>query len=445
MLPFLTERSGSRTRGEVNAMHTSHRKIAWLLILLLLVPGAVYAQERARLEGRVADPRGKAIEGVKVTVTCKEDPKFHEVRTTDKRGTFTVIFSQINVDYVYQFEKEGYKTLEDTQNWTADGTKRFDWTMQPGTNEVQVKEPGVAGAVSTSPEAVAAYNAGVTANRAKDYKTAVAKFKEAVSNDPKLVVAWIALSTAEFQTRDYKGAAESAEKAIALGSNDELVLTTRYQAYKNAGEDTKAAEALKDLEKIGRAAEEAKKLHNEGVALAKAGDNMGAIAKFKEALVLDPKLIASQVGLSNAALKAGQFGEAATAAEAILKEDPKNDAALRLRYNACLQLGDTNRLADALIGLYAVDPLVAKKGLLKLAVDAYYDANSKDHGRAWFLKVLEWDPNEPYSNYYVALMYVAEGKNVEAKTLLEKVVAVAPNTEQGKSAKDMLKQLASIK
>ncbi len=42
-------------------------------------------------------------------------------------------------------------------------------------------------------------------------------------------------------------------------------------------------------------------------------------------------------------------------------------------------------------------------------------------------------------------MLIAEGKNAEAKAHLEKVVAVAPNTEQGKSAKDMLKQLESIK
>ena len=80
-----------------------------------------------------------------------------------------------------------------------------------------------------------------------------------------------------------------------------------------------------------------------------------------------------------------------------------------------------------------------------MAVDSYYDANSKDHGRAAFVKVLEWDPNEPYSNYYLAVMLIAEGKNAEAKAHLEKVVAVVPNTEQGKSAKDMLKQLESIK
>ena len=267
--------------------------------------------------------------------------------------------------------------------------------MQPGSGQAQAEQPAAAAPASSSPEAVNAYNAGVMAVRSKDYRTAEAKFKEAVGDHPKLVQAWIALSSAQFQEKDFKGSAEAAEKAVALGSKDPALLTTKYQAYKNLGNEDKAADALKDLETIGRSAEEAKKLHNEGVALAKAGDNVGAIAKFKEALALDPTLMASAVGMSNAALKAGQDGDAATAAEAILKQDPQNNAAIRLRYNACLQLQDLDRLADAIIGLYAVDPVIAKKGLLKVAVDSYYDANSKDHGRAAFVKVLEWDPNEP--------------------------------------------------
>jgi Tfp pilus assembly protein PilF len=384
---------------------------------------------------------------VKVTVTCKEDPKFNEVRTTDKRGTFTVIFNQIDVTYVYRFEKEGYKTLADTQNWTADGSKRFDWTMQPGSGSAQGGAPEAEGAkpASDSREAIEAYNAGVTAKRSKDLKTAVAKFKEAVGFDPKMVLGWQSLATAQFESREFKDAAESADKAVALGANDEILLTTRWQAYKSAGDEEKAAVALKDLEKVHGAAEAAKKFHNEGVALAKAGDNMGAIAKFKEALALDPTLKVSALGMSDAAIKAGQFGDAATAAEAILKQDPTNDQALKLRYNACLKLNDPARMTEALIGLAAVDPVTAKKGLLKISVDSYYDANSKDHGRSGFEKVLQMDPNEPYSNFYIASMLVAEGKTAEAKPHLEKVVAAIPTTDQGKLAKDMLKQIDSIK
>jgi tetratricopeptide (TPR) repeat protein len=425
-------------------MPTSLRKIAWLLILFLMVPGLILAEERARLEGRVVDPQGKPIQGVKVTATCEQDKKFNETRTTDKKGSFTIIFSQIEVTYHYRFEKEGYQTLEANQNWTAEGAQRFDWTMQPGT-AAQAQAPGAPPPVSTSPDAILAYNAGVMAVRTKDYAAAEAKFKESVGYDPKLVQGWMALSSAQFQTKHYKESAESSEKAVALGSKDPALLQARYEAYKNLGDTEKAAAALKDLESAGRATEEAKKAHNEAVALVKAGNDAAAYAKFQDALALDPNLAPSLVGLATAGLKLGHYAEAATAAETILKSDPGNAAAIRLRYNACLALGDPERLASALIGLYAVDPAVAKNGLLKLAVDAYYDANSKDHGRADFLKILEWDPNQPFANYYVALFYVAEGKNAEAKTLLEKVVAVAPNTPQGTSARDMLKQLASIK
>ena len=72
----------------------------------------------------------------------------------------------------------------------------------------------------------------------------------------------------------------------------------RWQAYKNLKDDAKAAEALKDVERIGRRVEEAKRYHNEGVALMKAGDNAGAFAKFQEALNLDPSLQVALIGLA---------------------------------------------------------------------------------------------------------------------------------------------------
>ena len=220
-------------------MHTSHRNIAWLLILLWIVPGLVFAEERARLEGRVIDPQGKPIQGVKVTATCKQDPKFHEVRTTDKKGTFTIIFTQIEVTYQYRFEKEGFQTLDANQDWTAEGTQRFDWTMQPGSGQAQAEQPAAAAPASSSPEAVNVYNAGVMAVRSKDYRTAEAKFKEAVGDHPKLVQAWIALSSAQFQEKDFKGSAEAAEKAVALGSKDPALLTTSTRLTRTWGMKTR--------------------------------------------------------------------------------------------------------------------------------------------------------------------------------------------------------------
>jgi Tfp pilus assembly protein PilF len=418
-------------------MATSRRTVALLLVLLVMVPGLASARQRLRLDGKIVDPQGKAIEGVAVTATSPQVPNFRVVQTTDKKGTFTVDLPENNVTYIYRFEKAGYVTLQAKQDWTLDGSGHFQWTMQPGSGP----EIGGGGApVSASEPAVLAFNAGVGAVKAKDLATAEAKFKEAAGHDPKLVQAWTALTTVEMQLGHNQEAAESAEKAIALGSKDEAILTARWQAYKNLKDDAKAAAALKDLEAFGRRTEEAKKLHNEAVALVKAGDSAAAFAKFKEALDLDPNLRPSLVGLATAGLKLGRNAEAATAAETILKADPKNDAALRLRYNACLNLGDADRLADALAGLAVVEPAVAKNGLLKLAFDAY-DANDKDHAKARFLKVLEIDPNQGLAHYYVALVYVNEGNTAEAKTHLEKFIALAPNSAEAATAREMIKQI----
>ena len=420
-------------------MHTSQRTMAWLLILIWIVPGLAFAQRIATLVGKVVDPEGKPIQGVVVTATSPDLPNFKEVRTTDKKGAFTINFSQVDVTYHYRFDKAGYQSLEANQDWQLEGSQRFQWTMHPGTTAVGGPPPA-----STSEPAVSAFNAGVTALKARDYATAEAKFKEAVGHDPKLLQAWAALSAAQVETGHNKEAAEAAEKAMALGSMDEAVLLSRWQAYRNLKDEAKAAEALKDLERVGRRAEEAKKIHNEAVALVKAGDSTGAFARFQEALKIDPNLQASLLGLATAGLKIGRNAEAATAAEAVLKADPKNERAIRLRYNACLSLGDKERLVDSLVGLAAVEPAVASNGLLKLAFEAY-DANDRVPAKERFLKVLEVDPNQPLAHYYLALVYVNEGATKEAMSHLERFLALAPNSPEAENAREMLKQLAKIK
>ena len=273
-------------------------------------------------------------------------------------------FRQIDVTYHYRFDMPGYQSMEVNQDWHLEGTQVFEWTMRPGTAPVV----GSAPPASTSEAAILAFNAGVTAAKAKDYATAEEKFKEAAAHDPKLRQAWAELSWVQVELGHNKEAAEAAEKAIALGATDESVMLSRWQAYHNLKDDVKAAEALKDLQKIGRQTEEAKKIHNEGAALLKAGDYAGAAAKFQEALNVDPNLQPSLLGLATADLKLGRNADAATAAETILKADPKNEQAIRIRYNACLALGDKTRLIDALVGLAAVEPVMATRRPLAIGV-----------------------------------------------------------------------------
>jgi Tfp pilus assembly protein PilF len=417
-------------------MGSSRRITAWLLFFVCTTAGLALAEQRARLVGKIVDPDGKPVPGVAVTATSPQIPKFREALTTDKKGAFIIDFDDIDVTYHYRFEKVGYQPLEVNQIWKLEGTQRYEWTIVPG-------GPTTAGGpppVSTSQQAIVAFNGGITALKAKDYATAEIKFKEAAQHDPKLAPAWAALSAVQVQTGHNQEAVEAAEKAMALGARDEAVLTARWQAYRSLKDDAKAAEALKDLETVGRRAEEAKKIHNEGVALTKAGDNAGACAKFQEALEVDPNLQPALLGLAAAALKIGRNAEAATAAETVLKGDPKNDQALRLRYNACLSLGDSDRLFDSLVGLAAVEPTIAINGLLKLAIDAY-DASDTARAKARFLKVVDVDSSQPLGHYYLAMVYVSEGATADARSHLERFLVLAPNSPEAATVREMLQQL----
>lgn len=418
-------------------MRTTRRATALFLYLILIIPGLAFAQPRARLIGRIVDSEGQPIQGVVVTATSPQIPKFNERKTTDKKGIFILDFHDVDVTYHYRFEKPGYQTLEADQEWSLEGTQRFEWKLQP----VVVPAGGGAAPASTSEPAVTAFNAALAALKAKDLPTAEAKFNEAVNHDPKLAQAWAALASVQVQTGHNAEAVEAADKAIALGTRTEAVLLARWQAYRNLKDDAKAAAALKDMEAVGRRTEEAKRIHNEAVALVKAGDNAGAFAKFQEALAVDPNLQPSLLGLATAGLKLGRNAETATAAEAVLKSDPANQQAIRLRYNACLALGDSDRLFEALVGLMAVEPAVAGKGLLKLAFDAY-DANDKPRAKTRFLRVLEYEPNQPLVHYYLGMVYVAEGAAADARQHLERFVALAPNSTEAATAREVLKQIS---
>jgi len=418
-------------------MSRKQRAIVLFLLLVVAVPGLVSAARKGRLVGRVVDPEGAPIEGVTVTATSAAVPTFNEVRTTDKKGTFLIDFETVNVTYHYRFEKAGYQTFESDQAWSLEGTERYDFVMQPGQAAVVDLVP-----TSSSEPAIVAYNAAVAAVEAKQYAAAQAKFEEAVQHDPELRPAWTGLSVAHLGQERYQEAVDAAEKAMALGATDDATLRCRWEAYRKLGDEAKTAAALADLERYGRATVEARRVYNEGVALVKAGDHEGAFAKFQEAVTIDPQLEEAQLGLATQGIQIKRYQEALAAAEAILDDDPSDEQAIRARYNAALGLGDESLLVPAAMGLATVEPIVARTALLKLAFEAY-DANDMARAKDLFGKVLEVDPNQAETHYALAMIAVNDGATEEAKAHLERFLALAPDSPEAATARDLLSYLGT--
>jgi Tfp pilus assembly protein PilF len=417
-------------------MMRQQRNLALCLALLLTGPALASAYRQARLVGKVVDPEGDPIPGVTVTVTSRDIPEFNEVEVTNDKGVFKVDFDTISVVYDYLFEKLGYQTTKTEMRVDFEGTKRHEFTVNPAeTGAVDARPPA-----STSAPAIVAFNEGVRAYEAEDYEAARAKLEEALGHDPNMRLAWELLTRTLIEQEDWAEAAEAAEKAVALGSTDASVLRSRWEAYRQLGDEEKTAEAEKELERIGRLAEEAKGIYNQGVALTKQGDDEGAFARFQEALELDPNLQEARVALAIAALRLDRPGEAAAAAEAVLKENPEDERALGIRYNAYLKLNDEEKVVESLVGLAAADPAMAAAGLFKLATLAF-DADKTVKAKDRLGKVLAIDPNHPRAHYLLGLIQMREGATEESKAHLERFLQLAPNDPDAETAQKLLQYM----
>ncbi len=417
-------------------MDKQTRSIVWGLVVILAVAGIASGARKGRLVGRVVDENDKPIEGVTVTATSDQVNGFNEVEVTDKKGVFKIDFDEVNVVYKYRFEKAGYQTMVTQQTWRKDGTARHDFTMFPG--QSAAVEDGVV--VSTSRPAIQAFHAGVASFEEEMYADSVARFQEAIEHDPELGAAWGALSVAQLQMKKYAEAAQAAEKAIELGSTTVLVYQTRWEAYRNLGDEAKTAEAREDLEKAGRLAEEAKRIYNEALALRKAGDYDGAYELFKDAVEADPNLELAILGVATTALKTERHAEAAEAAQKLLEDNPSHEQALRIRYNAALQLGDEEMIVDALAELVVVEPEMVRQSLWRLALSAY-DANDMERAKTRFEKVLEVDPGNAQCHYFLGLIYVNEEANQQAIKHLQRFVELAPDDPEAATATDLVAYL----
>ncbi len=418
-------------------MLTKKSALICSLILMLMAAGMADAAYKGRLIGVIVDPDGKPIEGVTVMATSDDLPAFNETRVTDKKGVFKIDFDEINVTYKYQFSRNGYITLLTEQVWTKDGSARHYFTLTPG--ESVVGAIGEAVVVASSAAAVA-YQEAVAAFEAKDYVTAEAKLEETLEDEPELRQAWTALSVVELEQEHYAESAAAAETAIELGSTDMAVFRTRWEAYRLAGDEAKTAEAQADLERFGQLAEEAKRIYNEGVALLKTGDKEGAFVKFEQALDADPNLEPALFAAATTGLETGRPAVTADAAKRILVNNPGNQDALRLSYNAALELQDDEMLIDALVGLAPVEPEAAKKNLWVLAMAAY-NANDNEKSKDRFAKVLQVDPNNAQAHYLLGLVYLGEGANDETREHLGRFLALAPDDPDAASAREILAYL----
>ncbi len=130
------------------------------------------------------------------------------------------------------------------------------------------------------------YNQGVSALRNGDLTSASASFEEALNIDPNLVPALTAYAAIHMDKGSYAEAAALAERALVVDPDQKRALTIRYDAYRAAGDETKATEAFAALAAANPQAL-FKDLYEKGVAQFNAGDSATAKESFQRCIEID--------------------------------------------------------------------------------------------------------------------------------------------------------------
>jgi tetratricopeptide (TPR) repeat protein len=402
-----------------------------LILAVLSVPVLVSAQAAGRLSARVVDHEDNPIPGVQVTITSPDLESYVETTKTNKKGRFLMSHADATLAYTYKLEKEGFQAVTERVRVSSGGINQVVFRMLPeGTRSPDQPLP-------PEGQAAYAYNAGVEAQLAGDLETAVQRYLKAIELDPTSAIPHTGLAGVYFIQEQWSEAAAEAEKAIELDPADQRAMQIRYEAYMQAGETAKAADAATALTESGANAEVAGRAYNNAVDAYQNGDRATARRMLEEAVMVSPGLVRPHVFLAAICREEGDFAAAEKEVAAALEIEPENSLALRLGFEVAGLRGDLETETAMAARLADADPIYAGEQFLPRAVELY-DANQFAAAASLGAQVVKVRPDNAKAHFIVGMAAFNTGDSETAKQNLARFVEMAPDDPDAAIARELL-------
>ena len=404
--------------------------------LVLTAPEAT--AQMARISGQVIDPGGQPIAGVTITVTTPDSERFEMVKTTSKKGSVTLSFSNVEWQYEIRLEKEGYQTKAEPLRLAVGGTMTAQWVLVPKeTAAADGDGSDVAVERGGGSRAVRAYNEGVEAQRLGDLDLAEEKYRAAAEMAPESSAPHTALAALASIREDWETAATEAEAALAADSEDVRAMQICFDAYRNLGDEAKASEAAAVLRKVGDLDAAAARIFNEGVDAYTAGDVAMAQSKFRQVIQLSPEMVPPYVALAQISLAQGSPAEALAMAQSALDREPDDTRALKIAFDGARLVGNNEAAEQALDRLVELEPQWVTTTLFEHAV-RLFDDHQPEAAALELRSVLKVDPDHARANFLLGMALFNSGRADEGRGYLEKFIELTPDDPDVEIARGLM-------
>lgn len=293
--------------------------IRGVLALAVVFAVSTTALAQSRLQGKVVDAQGKAVEGAIVTIQHADGARKTEV-TTDRNGEF-VQLGLPSGRYTVTAAKDKLQ-----QTLPADVTQAKPTDLQFRLSPTSGLSPEAAKAHT---EMQARYSAAIDAMKAGRDDEAIQTFNEIVLTIPTCSDCYINLGVAYTKKQQYTEAENAFKKALELEPDSADAYTGLASLYNAQKKFDLAAEASAKAQRLASAAPggNAQATYNQGVILWNGGKYAEAKAQFEAALKADPNIAMAHYLLGMANLNLGNVPEARASFENYLKADPNGPKA----------------------------------------------------------------------------------------------------------------------
>lgn len=163
-----------------------------------------------------------------------------------------------------------------------------------------------------------------------------------------------------------------------------------------------------------------------------------AVANYEKSVAAMPGFMPLKFALARAYYGANDLPKATAAMEDVYKSEPTNAQYASLYANMLLEQGQLDKAKDVIEKL--PEGALDMNTLLNAGIALM---NKKQPGAAmtYFNKAVNLDPKSHLGYYYRGLAKIQQGKGKDAKPDLQKVIELAPTSDEAKDAQEYLKSI----